>query len=74
MIKNPIVLALISATIVCLAYFLNNKCNDEEINKSTMVKLSVTAIGVSLLTYYFLNSGEGLSLPSQDVLTGDPGF
>ena len=56
MIKNPIVLALISATMVCLAYFLNNKCNDEEINKSTMVKLSVISVGVSLLTYHFLNS------------------
>tara|TARA_Y100000385_G_C13104576_1_gene646724 strand:- start:3832 stop:4056 length:225 start_codon:yes stop_codon:yes gene_type:complete len=74
MIKNPIVLALVSATIVCLAYFLNNKCNDEEINKSTMVKLSVIAAGVSLLTYYFINSGESVSLPNQDVLTGDPGF
>ena len=67
MIKNPIVLALVSATIVCLAYFLNNKCNDEEINKSTMVKLSVIAAGVSLLTYYFINSGESVSLPNQDV-------
>lgn len=74
MIKNPIVLALVSATIVCLAYFLNNKCNDEEINKSIMVKLSVIAAGVSLLTYYFLNNDEGFSLPNQDVLTGDPGF
>lgn len=74
MIKNPIVLALVSAMIVCLAYFLNNKCNDEEINKSTMVKLSVIAAGVSLLTYYFINSGESFSLPNQDVLTGDPGF
>lgn len=74
MIKNPIVLALISATIICLAYFLNNKCNDEEINKSTMVKLSVIAGGVSLLTSHFLNSGEGFGSPSQDVLTGDPGF
>jgi|TARA_B110001450_G_C17450934_1_gene412002 hypothetical protein len=74
MIKNPIVLALISATMVCLAYFLNNKCNDEEINKSTMVKLSVISVGVSLLTYHFLNSGQGFSLPIQDVLTGDPGF
>ena len=74
MIKNPIVLALISATIICLAYFLNNKCNDEEINKSTMVKLSVIAGGVSLLTYHLLNSGGGLYSPNQIVLTGDPGF
>ena len=75
MIKNPIVLALISATLACLAYFLNNKYNDEEIDKSAMVKLSLTAGGLSLLTYHFLNSGEGMiHLTSQDVLTGDPGF
>lgn len=74
MIKNPIVLALISAAMVCLAYFLNNKYNNEDINKSNMIKLSVMSASVSFLTYYFLNIGDSLSLPTQDVLTGDPGF
>ena len=74
MIKNPIVLALISAILACVIYVINNRCNDEEVNKVTMIKLAAVSGAISLLTYFFLNSGEGISRPSQDVLTGDPGF
>mgnify|MGYP006136753097 CR=1 FL=1 len=74
MIKNPFVLALISVVLVCIVYMINSKCNDEEINKSNMVKMSVISCGVSLLTYHLLNSGDDLYSPNQVVLTGDPGF
>ena len=77
MVNSVIFACVMSLIITIISYVVHNKCSNEENNNRTMVKLSILALVVSLVTYFITNGNSG-GIPNevnlQEVLVGDPGF
>ena len=74
MINKHILACLISICITAITYLIHTKYNNEEFNKTTLIKLVLLSITVTMSTSCVLNTEAGRIVNSQDVLTGDPGF
>tara|TARA_B100001093_G_C26468314_1_gene859460 strand:+ start:416 stop:646 length:231 start_codon:yes stop_codon:yes gene_type:complete len=76
MVNSVILACVISLIIAIVSYVVHNKCSEEETNNKTMIKLSVLALVVSVVTYFITRGKTDVitSVNSQEVLLGDPGF
>ena len=74
MINKHILACLISICITAITYLIHTKYNNEEFNKTTLIKLCLLTITITMSTSFIVNNEGPSIVNSQDVLTGDPGF